>query len=132
MAERRRDRAVEAIDVVDDLHRPAAEHVARPHERRVPDPLDDLTRLCHRGCRATGRLGYLEPGAQGRPPLAVLRRVDRRRSRAEHERGREPARELERRLAAEPDDHSLDPAGASGRISAATMSRTASSVIGSK
>ena len=79
------------------MHAAPAEHVVRPHEHRVADPLRDLARL--------GRV-------RGRPPLrrelarergeaaAILGRVDRVERVAEQrhagrgERGREPQRRL--------------------------------------
>ena len=58
------ERKPKSVVVVDDLHRPAAEHVARPQQRRVADAPDDGERLVHRagrppsgavGCRAARR-----------------------------------------------------------------------------
>ncbi len=77
----RRHGVLEPLVVVDDLHRPPAEHVGRAHEHRVADPVDDGARLGEAASRAAGRLGDLEPGAQGAPLLAVLGQVDRRRAR---------------------------------------------------
>ena len=68
---------LEALVVVDDLHGPTAEHVARAHQHRVADLLDDLLRLLEGGGGAAGRLRDLEAGAQGVPALAVLGQVDR-------------------------------------------------------
>ena len=73
-------RPAQVVVVVDDLHRPAAEHVARAHEHRVADALGDR-RAPRRASVAVppGGLRDLEPGAQRVPALAVLGEVDRRR-----------------------------------------------------
>ena len=54
-AEQRGHRLAEAGLVVDDLHRPAAEHVARPDEDGIADPPGHLPSLL--GGRAPCRLG---------------------------------------------------------------------------
>ena len=74
--------AGELVDVVDDLHRPPAEHVAGAHEHREPDLLDDRQRFLQVGGRAARRLRDVQLVAHGVPLLAVLGEVDRRRRRA--------------------------------------------------
>ena len=75
------------VDVVDDLHRPAAEHVARAHEHREADLVDDRQRLargrwpCRRaaaGCaaRRTARSTSRGP-RRGRSTPARCRRSAR-------------------------------------------------------
>ena len=62
---------------MDDLHRPPAEHVARPHEHREADPVDDPQRLLEIDGGAAGRLRDAQLVAQRVPLLAVLGEVDR-------------------------------------------------------
>ena len=96
--------APQPVVVVDDLHGPPAEHVGRPHQRRVADAVDDGQGLVDGDGGAAGRLGDLQPGAQRVPPLAVLGQVDRRRAGAEHEVLGAAAGQLQRRLATEGHD----------------------------
>ena len=65
------------VAVVDNLHCPPSEHIARPDEYREADVLGDFQRLVegHRG--PTGRLRDLQLVANSVPPLAVLGGVDR-------------------------------------------------------
>ena len=82
-AARRHHRAVlahvapQVVLVVDDLHRPAAEHEARPDEHRVTDPLGDAPRLVHRAGDTAGRLPQAEPFDQRRKLLTVFGVFDR-------------------------------------------------------
>ena len=92
------------VDVVDDLHRPPAEHVARTHQHGEPDAVDDLQRLLEVGRRAARRLRDVQLVAQGVPLLAVLGEVDRRRRRPGDQLRRDQRRQLQRRLPAERDD----------------------------
>jgi len=46
----------ELVGVVDDAHRPATKHVARPHEHGVADTISDGERLLEIDSRAAGRL----------------------------------------------------------------------------
>ena len=62
--------------VVDDLHRPAAEDVARPHQHRVADPAGGVERLLQVQRGAVGRLLQPELVDQRLEPLAVLGDVD--------------------------------------------------------
>ena len=88
----------QAFVVVDDLHGPAAEHVARAHEHRVADPPDDGRGLGRGRRRPACRLGDLEAGAQGVPAFPVLGQVDRAGRRTEHQLGGQLAGELQRGL----------------------------------
>ena len=83
----RSHRPGQAFAVVDDLHGPAAEDVARAYEHGVADPPDDGLGIGRRRRRPAGRLGDLEAGAQGVPALPVLGQVDRSGRRAEDEAG---------------------------------------------
>ena len=65
------------IAVVDDLHGPATEDVARADQHRKPDPLDDGQRLLEIGSGAAGRLRNAQRMAQRTPLLAILGEVDR-------------------------------------------------------
>ena len=106
--------AGEARLVVDDLHRPAAQHEARPDDDRVADPLGDPPRLA-RSCVA-------EPlGVCLRPSRSITRRNRSRSSARSMLSGLVPMigtpgrlqgpRQVQRGLAAELDDHAhrLDP-----------------------
>src|SRR5207247_1114822 len=57
----------QALLVVDDLHGPAAEHVAGAHQRRVADPVDHGQGVVDGDCDAARRLGDLEASAQRIP-----------------------------------------------------------------
>ncbi len=67
----------QVVAVVDDLHGPAAQHVARTHQHREPDPLDDAQRLREIGCGSARRLRDSQLVAQLAPLLAILGQVDR-------------------------------------------------------
>ena len=100
---------LEALARVDDLHRPAAEHVGGPHEQREADLLAALEGL---GDRAGGRVRrrlIAEPLEQRAEAPAILGQVDRLDARAEqrHARLGQAGGELQRRLAAELHDHAL-------------------------
>ena len=94
---------------VTDLHRPAAEHVGGPDQQREADLFGDHLRLLGRERGAVGRVLDAEPAQQGAEPAAVLGQVDRvdRGAEQRHARLFEGAGELQRRLAAELDDHAL-------------------------
>ena len=112
---------------VADAHRATAEHVGRPHEHGVSDPL----------CRGDGLLGVAgdrpvrraqpELGEQVAEALAVLGEVDGRGlvPRIGTPALDQPARQLERRLPAELHDDADRPL-------ALTTSSTSSAVSGSK
>ena len=100
---------LQAVERVDDLHRAAAEHVGRAHEQREAD----LGRASHRllgrvGGRVRRRLvaELLQQLAEAAAVLGEVDRVDR--GAEDRDAGLLQARrELERRLAAELDDHPL-------------------------
>ncbi len=77
---RRSDRRArpDRLGVVADAHGTPAEHVARPHQHRVTDPLRGLYRLV----RGVGDrpLRGLQPdlGEQRAEPLSILGQIDRR------------------------------------------------------
>jgi len=96
--------SVEAVGVVDDLHGPPAEHIARPDERRIADPLDDLRAASASDAAVPPPVGDLETGAECRPPLGSSAMSIAAALVPQHERGRETVRELERRLARADDD----------------------------
>ena len=120
----------QVLVVVDDLHGPAAEHVARPHQDRVADPADDGPGLLEGRGRPAGRLG---------DPSRAQRAFQRSRSSARSidagevprtRPGRQQAGQLQRGLAAEGDDHP----GHRARSAASTSMtlQTSSPVTGSK
>ena len=82
-----------ALVVVDDLHGPAAQHVARAHQHRVADLGGDGQRLGQCWWPSPRRLRDAQLLAQGVPALTVLGQVDggRARARARASGGREPA-----------------------------------------
>ena len=96
-------RRAHVVGRVADAHRAAAEHVGRPHEHGVADALGRHDRLV--GVAAIAQSGARRPSSaeQVAEALAILGEVDRRRAGAEdrHAALDQPARELERRLAAE-------------------------------
>ena len=73
------------VVVVDDLHGPAAQHVARAQQDRVADPAGDGQRLGGARGGPAGRLRDAQLVAQRVPALPVLGQVDGGRARAEHE-----------------------------------------------
>ena len=75
----------ETVVVVDDLHGPTAEHVARAEQGRVADAVDDGPGTVEVGGGAAGRLGDLELGAEPVPLVAVLGEVDRVGAGAQHQ-----------------------------------------------
>jgi len=114
-------------DLVDDHHRTPAEHVRRPHEHRIADPLGDpfgFVRGCARCRTAAAR------GPAFRAPLRSARGPRRGRSRRaacrdRHARTLERHREAQRRLSAELHDHAE-------RLLARDDLQPSSSVSGSK
>ena len=104
--------------VVDDPHGPAAEHVAGPDQHREAHPVGDGERLLEGGGGAAGRLRDLQLGAQGVPAVPVLGPVDAVGAGADHQVAGQPPGQLERRLAAQRDDHAegrTPPAAAAAR-----------------
>jgi hypothetical protein len=104
-------RVAHLLGRVADPHRAAAQHVRRPHEHRVADPLRDGLCLLRALGGAPGRHADPELVRQPAEALTVLGEVDRPEGRAED---RDPGllergRELERRLAAELDHDPLRP-----------------------
>ena len=93
--------------VVDDLHGAAAEDEAGPDDDRVADPLGDPPRLVVVGRRVAGRLSQAEPVDDQAEPLAVLGQVDALGAGADdrHAGRLQRPRQVQRRLAAELDDH---------------------------
>ena len=102
---------VELGVVVQDLHRPAAEHVGRPDHHRIADILGDPPRRFARTGDAGLRLLQFQPLDQRLEAVAVLGEVDRVGRGAEDRDagGFQRPGELQRRLAAELDDDALDP-----------------------
>ncbi len=94
--------------VVADAHLAAAEHVARPHQHRIPDPVRDLDGLVGVGGDPPVRCAQIELGEDAAEPLAILGDVDcgERRPEDLHAGLLEPAGEPQRCLAAELDDDS--------------------------
>ena len=56
----------QVVVVVDDLHGPPAEHVARPHQGRIADPPDDGPGLARSWSRCRRRAGGSRAGRTGR------------------------------------------------------------------
>ena len=130
------DVAGQLVGAVDDLHRPAAEHVGRPHEHRVADPLGDIrSRIVERCDRRAGRLRDAEPAQEGLEALAVLGQVDRVAAelpRIATPRSVERLGQVDRRLAAELDDRPAASACPSSPCSWRRISSTLSASSGSK
>ena len=101
--------AGEVVQRVDDLHRAAAEHVARSHEQREADLAAGGERRLDRGRSRVRRRLVAEPGEQLAEASTVLGGVDRVDARAEqaHPRALQPGGQTQRRLAAELHDHAL-------------------------
>ena len=99
-------RLLEVGVVVDDLHGPTAEHVAGPHEHRVPDPCRDRRARRRRSWRCRRPAAGSPAGRRGR---STGRGPRRGRSRPGWCRGPVPSGsrcdQLQRRLPAEGDDH---------------------------
>ena len=108
----RRHRVVEAVDVEHDLHGAPAEHVRRPDQHGEAEALGHLARGLGRARDAAGRLRDPEVFAQALEALAVFGEVDRVGAGAEDGNARrfERARQLQRRLPTEGDDHARQPA----------------------
>ena len=95
--------------VVHDLHRAAAEHVARAHDERIADLARERERFVGVARDAVRRLRQPELVDELLETLAILGEVDRIGRRADDRRagGFERARELQRRLAAVLHDEAL-------------------------
>ena len=108
-----RHRLVEAVDVEDDLHGAPAEHVRRADQHGEAEPLGHGARRFRCAGDAARRLRDPEVFAELLEALAVFGEVDRVGAGTEDgDPGRfERARELQRRLPAERDDHARQPAG---------------------
>ena len=93
--------------VVDDLHGAAAQHEAGPDDDGVADLLGDPPRLGEIRGRGVGGLPQAEPLDDQAEPLAVLGQVDALGAGADdrHARRLQRPRQVQRRLAAELDDH---------------------------
>ena len=104
------DIIVELGGPVDDLHRPAAEHVGGPGQHRIADPLGDRDRLVAAAGDAVQRLPEVEPVDQIGEALAILGEVDRVGRGAEDRDALvlERLGELQRRLPAELDDDAME------------------------
>ena len=97
------------VAMVDDLHRPAAQHVRGPHEHRIADLIRDAGRGLHRSHRPTRRLRNAQAAEQLLELVPILRHVDLIGGGAEdrHARVVERPRQVDRRLPAELDDDPL-------------------------
>ena len=100
----RQDCLLESFVVIDDLHCPAPEHIARTDQHRIADPGGDDQRLGDRGRCAARWLGDPELFAKAVPPLAVFGEVDRGGRSPENKTRLDRVRQLEWGLAAERDD----------------------------
>ena len=94
----------EVVAIVDDLHRPAPEHVARSDQYGEADVVGDRQGLFEIDRRAAGRLRDLQVVADRVPTLSVLCGVDRVGRGACDEFGRYQSGQLQRRLTAERHD----------------------------
>src|ERR687896_1477794 len=63
--------------LVDDLHRPAPEHVGGPDQDRIPDRVRHRARLAHRSGDAVGWVRQAQVRKYEAEPLAILGAVDR-------------------------------------------------------
>ena len=100
---------LELVRVVDDLHRAPAQHVGRPHQHRVADPLGELARGRDASRGAVLGLAQTQLGEQRRESLAILGAIDRvgRGADDRHARARQRHGQAQRRLTAELHDHAL-------------------------
>ncbi len=100
---------LETLDAVDDLHRAAAEHVARAHQQWKPDLGRALERLGRRAGRSVRRRLVAEPVEQRTETRTVFSEVDRVGGRPEYRNAGflQPGRQLQRGLATELDYHAL-------------------------
>ena len=105
------DERLQVVGVVDDLHRAAAQHVRRADDHREPDLRRDRPRLRQRPRLTVRRRRDVELGEDLRELPAVLGQIDRLGRGAQHREALllERAREPQRRLAAELDDHAHRP-----------------------
>ena len=103
------ERVDDLLGRVADAHRPAAEHVRRPHEHGIADAMRERVGLGRRLGDPPLRAADAERVDERAEALAVLGEIDRLEGRPEHaEAGLlDRARKLERRLAAEL-DHDAD------------------------
>ena len=101
---------VERALIVDDRHRPPAQHVGRAHHERQAEIGGDEARLLDRIGDAVLRLLQAEFVEQALEAVAVLGEIDRVDRGAEDRRARlfDDMGELQRRLAAELHDHALE------------------------
>ena len=104
---RGRDIMVELLRPLDHLHAAPAEHVGRPQQHRIADPLRDPHRLVAAARDPVRRLLEAELLHQRREPLAILGEVDAvgRGPEDRHARRLQLLGKLQRRLPAELDDH---------------------------
>ena len=88
---------------VDDLHRPASEHVGRPEDHGEPDLACRHEAFVEVRHGPVGRLFQADFFDHGLEPFPVLRAVDRIRARADdgHSRSMQPVHEFQGRLATE-------------------------------
>ena len=101
----------QVVAVVHDLHRPSTEHVARAHQHREADVVDDRQRLFEVDGGAAGGLRDAQLVADRVPRLAVLGGVDRIGRRAGDELDGDQPGQLQRGLPAERHDDGLGPFG---------------------
>ncbi len=103
---------LQRLGVVDDLHRPAAQHVAGPDQHRVADLLGQLESALEGGGRAVGRLFQAQLVQERLELLAVLGQVNAARTRAQQRDAHllQLAGDVQR-LAAELDDDAVGPLG---------------------
>src|SRR5438445_1131227 len=94
--------------VVDDFHGAPTQYVRRTHQYRVSDSLGGFHRFLEAGGGPVFRLSDLQPSRDRVEPSSIFRDVDCIGLRAEDPNGGlgETARQLERRLTPELDDHS--------------------------
>ena len=71
-----RHRDSQTFIVIDNLHRPTAEHITRTNKHRIADPRGDGERRIDVCCGATSRLRDLKTRAQRIPEFAILGSVD--------------------------------------------------------
>ncbi len=103
------DVAIELGLVVADLHRAAAEHETRTHQRGEADPFDFHPRLGHVARDAAGRLPQAELVDQFLEQLAIFGRFNGFDARPDdrHAGFLQPAGEVQRRLATKLHDHAI-------------------------
>ena len=97
----------EMVAVVDDLHRPAAQHVTRAHEHGESDAVGDRQCLLEIDRRAAGGLRDPQFVTDRVPALSVFGGIDRVGRGAGHQLRRDQARQLQRCLTTERHDDGL-------------------------